>query len=81
MRERRNHLILVSLILAALIGVGLYLVFRRLGWTKRAIHTGGDAPQRRSQGAVELSAHQHVPEHVERMTLNRPPGPVGSSIT
>jgi Mg2+ and Co2+ transporter CorA len=35
----------IVLAVMALIGVGLYLIFRRLGWTKRAIH--GDAPQRK----------------------------------
>jgi Mg2+ and Co2+ transporter CorA len=36
----------VVLAVMAIIGVGLYLVFRRLGWTKRAIHAGGDGPPR-----------------------------------
>ena len=32
----------------AVIGLGLYLIFRRLGWTKPGVSTAGGAPPRRN---------------------------------
>ena len=45
-----EHAYFIVLGVMALVGVGLFLVFRRLGWTKRSIHAAGGAPPSRNQG-------------------------------